>query len=77
MEQQPKAQITIHPLSHMTSNGREYAAICDGKIIATHYCSNDGWAQSDLGACGRKDEYDRRFPQGYEIKFSHEIAGVR
>lgn len=45
----------------------------DGIVLASHWSSNEGWCQHDLGMDGfcvwHHDEYKKHHPDGYNLEF--------
>lgn len=62
-------KIRISPTEKPGPGGCGYAAINEnGDIIGRHFCSSPSWAVSDLGK-GRKEEWDKLFPEGWEVSY--------
>ena len=56
--------------------GASYLALAeDGQVLASHFCSNDGWARRDLAVIDTNHNLNRRkvyaeyYPNGYQIEF--------
>ena len=49
------------------------AIAADGTVLAHHTCSDEEWAQHDLGMNGRSkrkhDRYDDAYPKGWAVEF--------
>lgn len=79
--------ITVYPIGERSQFGRNYVAVCDGIVIAQHFCSSDDFAKQDLGVepperCGsdskhfsvvRREYYANLFPEGFKVEFSTAI----
>lgn len=52
--------------------GGECLAVAeDGKVLASHWCSNEAWASHDLGVTSdwKHEHYQQHYPDGYEMEF--------
>lgn len=46
-----------------------YACDEEGKTLASHYCSNESFARSDIVGMGKDELYARRYPEGYRTEW--------
>jgi hypothetical protein len=44
----------------------------DGNTLASHYCSNEGYARSDILRMGHETQYAKRYPEGYRTEWVSE-----
>ena len=65
----------FHGMENPYQEGWAYAIADDGRVVETHYCSNESFAAMDLGARpgsfqkSRHEDYAKEFPDGFEVEF--------
>jgi hypothetical protein len=64
-------RIYIFPNQHFGGDVLCYAIAEDGKLLASHVCSNESFAKLDLSDShpSRRDAYVSHYPNGYVLEF--------
>tara|TARA_R110002050_G_scaffold243758_1_gene380247 strand:+ start:1578 stop:1964 length:387 start_codon:yes stop_codon:yes gene_type:complete len=63
--------VPADPTSCIYRRGDVIAYACDeeGVTLSQHYCSNEGFARSDIVGMGHEKEYAKRYPEGYRTEW--------
>jgi hypothetical protein len=65
----------------MGIEGSQFVAVDEeGKVVSSHYCTNETWAIHDLMRSGNsyEEKYKERYPEGfdYEVVFDKEYKEI-
>ena len=69
-----KPKIYVFPVHANPKGDCQYIAVAeDGDEIAGHVSSGEGWGQYDMGitpgSTRHHDDYQRKYPDGYELEY--------